>query len=47
MSRAFHLVPGTGYQVSGTWHLGPGTRSAPRTEHRAPKTESGYRKTRT
>jgi hypothetical protein len=42
-------VPGIGYRLSGTWDPVPGTgaESAPKAEHRAPKTESGYRKTRT
>jgi hypothetical protein len=42
-------VPGIGYRLSGTWDLVPGTGagSTPRTEHRAPKTEPGHRKTRT
>jgi hypothetical protein len=42
-------VPGIGYRLSGTWDLVPGTGAGPtpRTEHRAPKTEPGHRKTRT
>jgi hypothetical protein len=43
------LVPGSGSRVPGTWHPVPGTGAGPtpRTEHRAPKTEPSYRKTRT
>jgi hypothetical protein len=42
-------VPGPRCPVPATWHLIPDTRIgfAPRTEHRAPKTEPGHRKTRT
>jgi len=40
-------LPGTGFQVPGTWHPGPGTGSTPRAGHRAPKTEPGHWKTRT
>jgi hypothetical protein len=49
MRRAFRLVPGTGYQVSGTWHLGPGTRYRINAEGRTPSTEdrARHRKTRT
>jgi len=43
MSRAFHLVPGTGYQVSGTCHLGPGTRYRISAEGRTPSTEDRAR----
>ena len=39
MRRVFRLVPGTGYQVSGTWHLGPGTRYRINAEGRIPSTE--------
>jgi len=40
-------VPGSRSRVPGTWDPGSGTGSTPRAEHRAPKTEPGYRKTRT
>ena len=46
-----YQVPGTRYRVPAIWHrdLVPGTGAGPmpRTEHRAPKTEPSYRKTRT
>jgi hypothetical protein len=44
-----YRVPGIGYRLSGTWDLVPGTGAGPTpgAEHRAPKTEPGYRKTRT
>ena len=47
--RARYRVPGIGYRLSGTWDLVPGTGAGPtpRTEHRAPRTEPGHRKTRT
>ena len=32
-------VPGTGFQVPGTWHLGPGTRYRINAEGRTPSTE--------
>ena len=46
---ARYRVPGIGYRLSGTWDLVPGTGAGPTpgAEHRAPKTEPGYRKTRT
>jgi hypothetical protein len=39
MRRAFRLVPGTGYPVSGTWHLGPDTWYRIDTEGRIPNAE--------
>jgi len=39
MRRAFRLVPGTGYQVSGTWYLGPDTWYRIDAEGRIPNAE--------
>jgi hypothetical protein len=36
-------VPGTGFQVPGTWHLGPGTRYRINAEGRTPSTEDRAR----
>jgi hypothetical protein len=47
VSQAFRLIARLPRRVPGTRHLGPGTRSTPRAEYRAPKTEPGHRKTRT
>jgi hypothetical protein len=46
---ARYRVPGIEHWLSGTWDLVPGTGAGPtpRAEHRAPKTEPAYWKTRT